>query len=299
MPFPTVIDSSMLNSASCPRRFYWNYIRRIIPKGDNIHLHAGGAMAEGLRVLRNSFYRDNLSKEESEWKGLCALLMYYGDTEIVATKHNKQWNRIATAYLSYCKEHPVDTDYLKPAMSASGKPMVEFNFVLPISESLRHPDTGEPLLYAGRCDMIGQYQKQLWVEDDKTCSQMGASWAGQWRMRGQFRGYVWAAREHGIDARGAIIRGICIRKNDIAHGEALVPMNTRAIELWRNNTIQRIASLIDCYQKNSWPMDYGELCTTYSGCPYLELDERVDPEPFITQHFQTDTWSPLKDEEKE
>ena len=40
--------------------------------------------------------------------------------------------------------------------------------------------------------MIVELNNGLFIEDDKTASQLGSKWANQWEMRSQFSGYTWA-----------------------------------------------------------------------------------------------------------
>ena len=65
---------------------------------------------------------------------------------------------------------------------------------------------------AGRALRFGQMGEGLYIEDDKTTSQLGSSWGAQWDMRSQFTGYAWAARQSGLPIAGIIVRGISILK---------------------------------------------------------------------------------------
>ena len=74
---------------------------------------------------------------------------------------HKNIDRVIEALIYYFDTWPMATDLLKPYMF-EGQPSVEFTFSIPLP--ILHPDTNQPILYAGRCDMIAEYGEALWVE---------------------------------------------------------------------------------------------------------------------------------------
>lgn len=290
--FPTVIDSTMLNSfRECPGQFRWNYIRRKQPKGTSIHLIAGGAFAKGLEATRKAFYQDHIPAESAVVLGLCALILDYGDPLVPQGKENKSWERVAGAFESYWAEYPLGKDYLEPLA-------VEFSFAVPIE--ILHPVTSEPLILAGRADMIARYNNLVYIVDEKTTGSLGPTWSKQWNLRAQLHQYVWAARQYGWSVEGAVIRGIALRKTGYDHIQAIIPLPEWKIKRWWHTTLVTIADMVRNYKKDEWePLALGTACNSYGGCSYRPLCNKQDPEPWLDVHYEDNTWDPLARGKKE
>ena len=51
VPFPLAVDSTMLGTfRSCPQKLYRQYLQHWKPRGESVHLVAGGAFAEGIEA---------------------------------------------------------------------------------------------------------------------------------------------------------------------------------------------------------------------------------------------------------
>ena len=180
-PFPSVIDSSLMSHfRACPRSAYLESFEHWKHKAKSVHLHAGAAYARGLEVARLAYYQDGLTEPDAIARGLGALMEAYGDFECPPDSA-KSLERMCGAFEFYFSHYPMGTDSLQPATLPGGRLGIEFSFAEPID--LEHPETGDPLLYCGRFDMIGEYAGQIFGEDDKTASQLGPSWAKQWDLR--------------------------------------------------------------------------------------------------------------------
>jgi len=209
LPFPAVWDSSMLATLrSCPQKFALEYLQNWKPKRESHHLRAGAAFAKGLEVTRRRFYAESQSPDTSIQAGIGALLAAYGDFQ-PPDDSPKTAARMAGALEFYFAKWPLGSDPAVPA-TLGDRLGIEFSFATPLP--LNHPSTGEPLMYCGRADMVADFAGGRYVEDDKTASQLGASWSRQWDLRSQFTGYCWAARVAGIAVQGVLIRGISILK---------------------------------------------------------------------------------------
>src|ERR1700758_3691273 len=194
--FPAVLDATMLASWRCKRKFELAFLQRYGAAGRSIHLLAGGAYAKGLEVARKA-YCEGDRPEVALQKGIVALITEYGDADAAGTA--KTLDRMVGALEFYFDRFPMESDPCRIATIA-GVPAVEWSFALPLP--FTHPDTGEPLLYAGRTDAIMEFVGGLYCLDDKTTSSLGESWSRQWTLRGQFTGYAWAARTLGIRFAG-------------------------------------------------------------------------------------------------
>jgi len=209
-PFPEVIDSSLINDfRSCPHRCNLAYFHHWKPKTPSVHLHAGASYATGIEVARKAFFRDHLPEDTAVAMGLKALIEAYGDFECPSDSA-KSCERTAGALEFYFDRYPMSTDYAVPISLPDGRVGVEFSFLEPLD--VLHPETGNPLLYAGRFDSLCDFAGGVFGEDDKTTSALGPSWSKQWDLRSQFTSYCWGADRAGIPLKGFLVRGVSILK---------------------------------------------------------------------------------------
>lgn len=312
LPFPSVIDSTMLNAwRSCPTKFMYEYIRRLRPRGGkSIDLIAGGAIAAGLQTARLAHFRDHASAEEAAALGLGALLREYGDP-LVPERSAKTWERVAGVYEAYLDRYPLDRDIYYPLIFVEGgKPAIEFSFGIPIS--IKHPESGDPIVLAGRFDMMAGMRKfpdgSMWkwedtgariCVDEKSTSRMGDRWAEQWDLRAQFMCYQWACAEFGYHVEGLVVRGLCILKTEYKFAEKIVYNREWKIARWLWQTKRDIRRMIESWRAGEWDLDLGDACNSYSGCPFRRLCETENPEPWIPMYYEHNDWNPLKQDESE
>jgi hypothetical protein len=298
--FPPVLSSSMRESFSlCPRKFQWEQINGYIPQGENEHLIFGAAYAAGLEAFRKSYYgqrykdlriQDRLS--ESLADGVYAAIVAYGEYN-PPEGSAKNFERLIGAIVEYVLQYPPETDGVKPSMF-QGEPRVEFSFTIEIP-SVRHPVSGDPLLFTGRADMLAEFNKGLFIFDDKTTKSLGPSWGQQWRLRSQFTAYTVGAQEHGLPIVGAIIRGIAILKTKYNLAEVLTHRPPHIVEAWKVRLVHDAERMIEMWNTGYWP-EYGQEnggCSTYGGCPYQTLCESAHPERYLDVYYQNARWDPI------
>lgn len=303
-PFPAVWDATMRRDfVACPEKFRRAFVDQIAPQGlSSIHLHAGGAFATGLETVRLAYWRDGASPEQALEQGVAAVIRAWGDRpdppeDAPPSEANKSLHRIVGGLVHYFTEYPIDRDLLQPYLLEDGKPCVEVSFCLPIEDCL-HPETGEPILYAGRFDMVGVREGTLLIVDEKTTSQLGSTWSAKWQLRAQFIGYCWGARSFGIPVGGALIRGISFLKNGYEHAQALVYHDQFQIEKWLLNLKLDINRAKTYWSQGYWPDNLDESCQAYRGCPYARLCSTPAPDNVIPIYYQTRVWDPLKRDEE-
>lgn len=303
--FPEAISNTIREAfAVCPRKFYWGYIRKLAPQGESIHLVAGGAFAKGLEITRKAFYEDKKSEFEAQAIGFEAMRSKYDnfDVEYGMTDSNKSFENLSRAFTDYFMEYPLATDRIKPLMQ-HGKASVEFSFAIP-TEHL-HPETGNPILYAGKFDMLGREGAEneepvLWVTDEKTTSQLGATWSSQWDLNSQFSGYCYAAKQYGYPVVGAMIRGIGLLKTKISHQQVIQTRSDWQLDRWYTQMNRDTARMIEMWKADVYndgsPYDQalGSACTSYGACPFKRLCEAQNPEEWVPIYFKESTYNPLE-----
>lgn len=292
--FPAVIDSTMrADFNACPALFMLRDVYGLRPAGTNVHLNAGGAYAKGLETFRKAYFFDNLDFSDARALGAEALIREYGDPQDIPEDHPKSWHRTLEAYKSYLVEWPPATDPLKPH-EVEGAGTIEFSFAMPLP--IHHPETGDPIIFAGRFDMLAELNATLFVVDDKTTSRLGPTWADQWRLRSQFTGYVWAARQFGYPVAGAVIRGTAILKTKITHAEAIVYRPAHLIDRWYNRLLWDVQRMVNYWNQNFFP-NCGEesgACSHYGGCAYADLCDKADWEEWADTNYIVDRWNPIQ-----
>lgn len=294
--FPAVLDSTMLaDFRTCPRLFYYHYIRRMRPgSGISIHLHAGGAYATGLERTRTHYLLHGDS-EAAQAVGFRALMKAYGMVECPEQYPYKGPERLGEAFLKYFQRWPLESDSLK-LLHINGTPGVEFSFAFPLP--LKHPITGDPLLYGGRVDWFGEFNKSLFLVDEKTTSYFTKDWAAKWSLRAQFMAYCYAARLHGHPVLGALVRGVALKPaagpEFCEAGPILFP--AWKLDRWYNQALDDVQRMLWSWHGESWDWTYGESCNQFGGCVFQDLCRTKDDEPWITPtRYTEDTWSPIGD----
>ncbi len=291
-PFPEALDNTIINSfRDCPISCFRTYFQHWKPKNLSVHLHAGAAFARGLEVARKAFYDEGGSEDHALATGLTALLEAYGsfDCPVDSSKSNVRMAQAFEYYLS--GEWSLSRDTARPARMASGRHAIEFSFAEPLP--INHPQTGQPIIYTGRADMICELNNGLFIEDDKTASQLGTKWANQWEMRSQFSGYTWAGRNHGWKVDGVLVRGVAILKTEFKRAQHITYRPEWEVSRWLDQTCRDVERMIKAWKEGYWDYNLGESCAAYGGCEYLNICKRNNPDEWIDAYFSRRIWNPL------
>ena len=292
--FPLVWNDSLRSAfVSCPRAAFWEFFHHFRSGAPNVHLHAGKAWAAALETTRLAYYGDGIPAPEAQALGLLTLISTYGDFTPSARDANKSLERMMEAFSYYFTAFPLDTDPVQPYRARNGKPMVEFNFALPIDPDLLHPDTNEPILFAGRADMVATFAGALSIYDDKTTGQLGQTWAQQWNRRSQFSAYAWAAREYGIPVSQIVVRGIAILKEKINHAQAFPIRTAHHIEEWHKQVVRDIRRAIECWREGYFDVNLSDACSSYGGCHFQQPCMSNKPIPWLESTFVRKKWDPV------
>lgn len=299
LSFPELIDNTSRSMfVSCPTKWVYGNLRNLASKEPSIHLHAGGAFATGLEHARKAFFNEGKSEAEAIKVGSEALVQFWGDFE-APEGSAKDLPRLLEALLEYFTEYPLDANPIKP-LKIGGPDLpahaIEFTFSVPLP--IRHPVTGNPLVYAGRFDMLAEYNGTLFAVDEKTASQLGSQWMSQWEMDSQFTGYCWAAQQYGYPVGGAIIRGISFLKTKFGHAQAIVYRPQWVIDRWYQNLLWDITQMIQLWEYAKADLFIPQaldksICGNYGGCAYKRLCESQNPESWVEMDFVPRTWNPL------
>lgn len=291
-PFPETIDSTMLKTwRGCPQKFHLEYLHHWKSKSPSIHLHAGAAYATGLEAVRRAYYEQGLPPDKAVEAGAGALIEAYGTFD---EPHDtaKTLPRMLGALDYYFNVWGLGTDQLKPHQWAPGKYGIEFSFASPLQ--FDHPMTGDPVIYTGRSDMLAEMGGALWIEDDKTTSQLGASWPHQWELRSQFTGYCWAARRvANLPVQGVVVRGVSILKTKYDHAQAITYRPDWQIDRWMKQVLEDLGRMRLAWESGYYDFNLDEECNSYGGCLFRRICLSHEPEVWLPVDFEKRKWDPL------
>lgn len=305
LEFPPVISASLRSLFNgCHKKAFWSEIYGLRPKGANVHLTAGSAYAAALEAYRRSYWGSGAFESETDrydeavFRGLEALIKSYGDYT-PPEGEKKTFDRVVAAFVEYLYAYPPTTDHVIPSYSHLG-PRVEFSFAFEIAD-LKHPVSGDPILYTGRLDQLADFNGALFIFDDKTTGAgFSQHWRRQWDLRSQFTGYAVGCELHGIRIAGAIVRGMAILKTECKTVEAITYRPEWMIDRWKDRLIWDVKRMLTCWETNSWPNtgeESGE-CSNYGLCPFTVLCSSQHPENFIDVYFDRGRWDPILREVK-
>ena len=289
--FPEVIDSSLIAAfRSCPQKAFREYFEHWKGKEPSVHLHAGASYASGLEAARRAFYERNESHEDAVACGAKALLKHYGNFDCPADSA-KSAERTLGAMEFYFSRYPMDTDRAKPLTLAGGRKAIELNGVEAVD--FPHPVTGNPLQYSWRVDMAVELNGMKLGEDDKTTSQLGASWPRQWDLRSQFTSYIWGCKRSGIELDGFLVRGVSILKTKYDTLEAITYRPQWMIDRWYEQLLRDLKKMVGCWEEGYFDYDLDHACTEYGGCHFRNVCLSRDPDQILAAMFEQRVWNPV------
>jgi hypothetical protein len=294
---PQHVDATMISCfRSCPRKFHNEFLLGLRPSGISVDLHAGGAFAHALEVVRAEVFVNQRSLSDALIRANAAFEIYWGDFIIPETKTTtKRPDRVWAAVEAYFNQYPPHTDHIQPYF-VGGKPTFEFTFAIPLEfhefDFPVHPETGDPFLYTGRFDMMGEYLGNPIICDDKT-SGTGhyANWSERWDLRSQFIGYTWACQQLGINATDVVVRGVGILMKSIALAEAIKPYSDMLRARWLEQLRRDLWHIVKCYNEGYFDYNLAESCTSYGNCAFMVPCQSADPEPWL-KTFDVRRWDP-------
>lgn len=300
--FPQVIDATMRSDwKACPHRWFRRHAQGLVsPEPVSVHLHFGGCVAKGLEVARREFFNGG-SPDRSLFNGIEAAVFAWGDFQGPATPNvnekKKSLDNMILCLAEYFKQWPLAEDEAQIHVH-NGEPCIEFSFAVPIPGT-RHPVTGEPILYAGRFDLISDYHKSTWGLDDKTATTMSS--ADKWRLRGQFTGYCWGAREYGVKLFGFLVREIQILTSEIRCNQTQSARPDWMIDQWLRQLQYDANEMCEQWYRfqdggrssHPFPQAFDNACHDFARpCAYVDLCSSEFPERW-EENFVIRRWDPL------
>jgi hypothetical protein len=285
-----VIDSTIISALkTCPTKGFRQYFEHWKPGEESVHLVAGGAFAAGLETARRAFYVDRLPPDDAVALGLSALWRHYGNfTE--PEDSPKGPIRMAGALEFYFSHYPLGADGATPHFFGD-RHGIEFSFAEPLP--VLHPETGDPLIFAGRADMVADAFGGLFLYDEKTTGQLGPTWAKKWDHRSQFTAYCWGLRGHGYRPTGVIVRGVAIYKTGYEMAEVPTYRSEWEVQRWLEETCELLEQAKVWWARDRFPHNLDESCNAFGGCSLSRICKSPEPEKWLPLYFHKRRWDPL------
>lgn len=297
--FPKVIDNTMRkNFTRCNQYFNRRHIGNIVPVDEvAVDLHFGACIAIGMETARRSFYEDGHSVHAALDAAVEASETAWGTFVVPPPKNRlypvlKTKERLSGWLGYYFDQWPLDdVDALVPVMDG-----IECSFAIDLA--IINPDTGWPIQYAGRYDMLSYHpaSDRYVIVDEKTASKFSDTWLAQWELDSQMSGYIWATqRQRAISHVGAQIRAVAIQKNGFEHVQLPIVRSSAAINRWYEQLNRDIRKMVHSYKTGEWNFALADGCTAYNRpCDYLKLCTSANPERLIEGNYKTVVWNPLE-----
>ncbi len=310
--FPDVVDNTMLTTfASCPYKFFNNYVLRLEPPDTSEHLIAGAAFAKGVEVARTEYYINGKKEITAIEDGVVALIKEWGYYE-TPKKSVKTLPNIIYAFLEYFRHFKMSVDSVVPYITDNVNG-IEYTFGVDLL-NIKHPDTKDPIIYGGRFDMLGinKTSKKLVLVDEKTTTSL-YKFTDKYLYSTQFMGYKAALQSIGLEVTGIQIRATAIQVGKIDFASPFYKIPDELASIWKEQAKIKLKAMVKAYKKikgtdsrdledvvkwaKVYPKNLGVSCMNYNQlCPYVKLCNRFNPTEGYG-FYNVNTWSPLGSEE--
>lgn len=243
--FPQIISNTDLSLLSqCHLRYFRERIQHLRRKNSvyNEDLSAGGAFAKGIQEVREAYYKKGLSEQTALEMGKFRLQEEMEKEEETDEGQLKSPERMKLALETYFKKFPLADEELIPVYDEEGKLGVEYGITAELP--ILHPETGEPLIFKGKLDLLGSENGKLYILDEKTTKAIPKNQAALLQASGQFLGYAWLAQQKGHKVSEARIRKVSIQVKEIKVEEFVIPLTQFAIDRWYEALLDKLISLV-------------------------------------------------------
>lgn len=304
---PLYIDSTMISCfRSCPKKFWREFVLGLRPTALSVDLHAGGCFATGLEAFYEAFHIGRKSFDQALAVAFRRYLAEWGDF-VPLRDTPKTRDNVWAAIEDYLATYPPLTDKVQPYV-LNGKPSMEFTFGVPLEPAENPTDrpagdyfsdcfpthpSGDPFIYSGRLDMLGEMGGRIVWRDEKTTTSIGASWSEQWDLRSQFSGYTWACQQDGLDCDTGIVRGIGILKTKFHQVEAIKQYNQMNIARWHEQLRRDLWRMRRMWDEGYWDYNLAESCSAYGGCAFRDLCNSPQEDRWYP-NYTVRRWNPLQ-----
>lgn len=294
MKFPEVIDNTQVKAfRRCPQYWRRRYLEGLQLRDEalSVDTHFGGCFAKGVEMARRAFFEQGKEAQEAIETGHSAAIAMWEDQPTkAAPKSAKTLANLLGALSYYWQQFPLGADGLTPIEGG-----IEMALQMPLP--FLHPETGEALRYAGRCDLVARNEHDgVVIVDEKTMGRCTDAWLAQWDTDPQMSGYQYLLRHAGHEAH-SMIRGVEISSSGPSH--VLVPVFRSSWQLdnWYAQLLRDVRRMLALYKEGTFDFAFGSACTAYGRpCEFARLCTTPNAEQFVETNYFVNFWNPLAKE---
>lgn len=261
-------DSSSLNTyVSCPRRYYWRYVRNLLPRDYKAApLDFGTAIHEALRLWYTN----------------------HNAVKAIEAFHDLWDERFADKK----RTHEKGIDLLTGYFERYGK-RDTFDWISE-PECVFKIRFGS-CFFVGRFDGVINFQGTPYVIDHKTATRMGSNYFYQFRPDMQMTAYTWAAKQlfPDLDIRGVFLNILYFTTKQMDYHRDTTERQEWEIEEFLDVASRNIAEIRVKNREDhmDWEPRWS-YCQHWGTCPYRDLCTEEDPQPLIDTLYREEEWDP-------
>jgi len=288
-------DSTSLGELkSCPKRYWYKYIRQRQTLGSSIHLTFGGAYHKALEIYDHK-KSEGMDHEEAQLEAVAYCLTFPDDPE---TRDDKKNRESLTRTVSWYLDHFAD-DSAETLILANGKPAVELSFRIELDAIHSRTPEGDPFFLCGHLDRVVSFQGHIYYLDRKTTGgSLSQSFFAAFSPNNQMSLYDFASSVIiPNQIAGGIIDAAQIGATFSRFARHIIHRSPDQREEFLQNTEYYI-NLARFYSENNyWPMN-DKACSDYGGCAYQGPCSRPESlrEIYLSDpsRFTDGLWNPLE-----
>ena len=268
------IDHSRRSCASsCLRKYYWRYVRNLVPTIGSNALRYGSTwhgfldgfystIKDGGWASSHSAFEAAFAHGKATWEKESSEQSFYEDDY-------RTFSNCTKAFLEYNNYYQMDKEMLR---------------VIDIEKafSIELPD----FIFDGKLDLQVELNGVNWLMEHKTTSQYITTQAERMNRAAQTIGYWNACRILGFDMEGILINfhQLTSRKNKAGSwGEPTMAFQRvpqlytkQNVDDWYVHFAWEVHNLERCYETSTWPKNY-DSCYQFGRCGYLPLCDQFRP----------------------
>lgn len=261
----TFDSSSLKTYISCPRLYYWRYVRHLLPKGyKSAPLDFGTAIHEGLRIWYTTHDIDE------------AIEVFHDLWDERFEDKKRTHERGDNLLRGYAERYRVETfDWISEP---------EMVFKLDLFGNT----------FVGRFDGVISFQGTPLIIDHKTATRMGNSYFYQFRPDMQMSAYVWAGKQlFDVDIEGALINVLYFTTRQMDYYRSITQRQPWEIQEFLDVASRNIEEIKSRDPNNhmDWEPRW-EYCQHWGTCKYRDLCTEKNPEPLVDSLYRIDEWDP-------
>lgn len=282
---------------SCPRKYYWEFVRNIRPVSGSCALRYGIAFHAGMEKFYETIRAKGWSVlgEAQENAIRNAALVYIEESKRFEFQQDdyRTIENLTTAIMQYVDHFHEDEGVLE---------VVEPERIFEIGMKSY---SGEPFQFTGKIDLIAKLYGRLWIMEFKTTGWSLPLFLNQLNRSAQIIGYYFASTvlfqepPDGVLVSVHYLSSRKVKSGDwgkvtFDYGRSVQMFQQNDVRSWRLHLEWVADQIIQCADEGHWPCNF-DSCYRYGMCAYSSLCEQDwDPEHVsIDSRFkEVEPWDP-------